>query len=285
MTTEQELHKAVTANAEDDAARLAYADFIAGLDADRATFIRRQVAEAQKDRANRGTYARHPGTDPLLREHEQTWARTIAKYAREWTFDRGFITEIVIDPYLFLEYGEWLLTNEPIRFVKFLAPEDGDPFPMQELSRSPLLARLNGIGFLASTITDTDLLLLVDSPQLAHMVSISASRKHVELSVFEAFAASPVTRKLLSLDLSREAFPGEQFGETGRLDRWDGSVWDWLPMGREGHELERKYGYIPWLHHSENRCHQFDAAYFVAKGELPVRSPGAPVPPERPEAK
>lgn len=275
MTTERELHDAVTANAEDDSARLAYADFIEPSHKDRATFIRRQVAQAQKDRAQRGTYSRDPSGDPLLRQHEQEWTRTIAKYAREWKFDRGFVTEIAIDPYLFLEYGEWLLLNEPIRFVDFLGPEDGDAFPVTELSRSPLINRLNGIGFLCE-VQDSDLVSFAESAHLSALVVLFAKRKQVHESVYEAFATAPATKKLVSLDLAREGFPGEVLGETDRLDRW-GVVWDWLPMGPRGHALESKYGYIPWLHRSDNRCDRFDAAYFVMKGELPVKQPGTPV--------
>jgi uncharacterized protein (TIGR02996 family) len=276
VTKEQELLKAVIANPQDDLVRLAYADSVATWDLDRAAFIRRQVEEASRDRAKRDVLARHPGKDPLLREHEHEWTRTIAKYAHEWQFDRGFITEITIDPFLFLEYGEWLLVNAPIRAVQFLGVGD-DVFPMNQLVASPLLARLDIIRFLPRNVSDEDLLKLTESSHARGIVEICASRKYVPMSVYEAFGSAPATRGVLSLYLSEEGFPGERFGDTGEVDFHGASIYGWMPMSPEGAALEKKYGYIPWLHPRENACHPFDAAYFVANGTLPVTKPGSRV--------
>lgn len=176
MTSEQELMRAVTSDADDDAPRLAYADYIQTWEPERAAFIREQIEEARPDRLNRRAYSRRSGKGSLLRKHEHEWTRTIAKYATEWKFDRGFVTEIAIDPYLFLEYGEWLLVNAPIRAVEFIRPEQGD-FPMKEVSSSPLLERLDRISFRQRDIRDSDLRLLAESPHLGQVMEIIADRK------------------------------------------------------------------------------------------------------------
>src|SRR5437763_1201675 len=101
MSEAEKLLTEISANPEDDAPRLAYARHIRGLDSDRAEFIELQIEAAKVRRAKRGFLPDHP--HPLQRKNEQAWTRTIAKYARAWTFDRGFIAKIEIDPHLFLE--------------------------------------------------------------------------------------------------------------------------------------------------------------------------------------
>jgi hypothetical protein len=208
-------------------------------------------------------------------KHEREWSRTIARYAREWKFDRGFVSSITIDPHVFLEYGEWLYLNAPIRSVDFIAPDDG-PFPMAELAESPLLANLDAVGFLVPTLTDEDFITFAKSAHLGRLQWMSADKQRLGPAVYEAYAAAPLTRKCIVLGLSHKDFPGEEFGETDQVDWWGAWVMDWLEMKPEGRELERKYGYLPWLH-KDNRANEFDAAYFVAQGILPVRPPGSPV--------
>lgn len=278
MNTEQELLRAVISNAEDDAARLAYADYIQTWEPDRAAFIREQVAEARPDRINPRALSRRSGKSALLGVHEREWTRTIAKYATEWKFDRGFVTEIAIDPYLFLEYGDWLLINAPIRAVEFIRPEQGE-FPMKEVSSSPLLERLDRISFRPRNISDSDLRLFAESPHLEQVVAITAARKRLDLSVYEAFAAARSTRKALSLFLSEDGFPGQSYEPTGDYYLQGNAVWGWMPIKPEGEQLESKYGYIPWLHRGDNDCDVLDAAYYVQKGVLPVRPAGSPVDP------
>ena len=144
----------VVSNPEDDAPRRNYAEYIRPWEPDRAEYIEQEIEEARARRSRRGLS--RSGKPPLLEKHEGEWTRTIAKYARSWKFDRGFITHIAIDPHLFLEYGEWLFINAPIRSVAFLMPEEG-PFPMKEIAGSSLLDRLNTIGFLARELGDDDL--------------------------------------------------------------------------------------------------------------------------------
>lgn len=274
MSATDDLFAAITADPESDAARLAYARHVAARDSERAAFIEHQVAEASSRRARRGLV--RYGKDPLLLEHEGEWSRTIAKYAQSWDFDRGFIAKITIDPHLFLEYGEWLFVVAPIRSVAFLRA-DSDPFPMAELANSPLLARLDAIHFPREYLADKDMVELARSPHLGHLLLLTADIPRPDLSMFETFAATPATGKLLRLLVSHDGFPGETFGDTGRDDWWGAPILGWRDMQPEGVALEMRYGYLPWLHGSTNDANEFDAAYFVANGTLPVKEPGSPV--------
>lgn len=274
MTKYEELLRAVTTDPDDDAARLAFAAHIRSSEADRARFIELQIEQAHQRRAKRGWV--RTDKDPLLVKHEAEWSRTIAKYARKWRFDRGFITMITIDPYLFLEYGEWLFLNAPIRAVEFIAPEEGD-FPMGELAGSPLLERLDAIEFDVPNLKSRDLEQLAASPHLSRALYAASNDLEIDAGVYEAFAVSPVTRKMLRVLFSSNGFPGQSMGDTGRDDWWGAPLLGWSDVQPEGKALEKKYGYIPWLHPEQNRCEPFDAAYYVANGILPVKPAGSPV--------
>ena len=111
---------------------------------DRATSIEAQIEAAASRRRGRypvNSLVKHP----LLVKHEQEWGRTFAKYTHSFEFDRGFITAFEMDPFMFLEYGEWLFINAPIRMVRFASPETG-AFPTAELAASPLLEHLDVIS-------------------------------------------------------------------------------------------------------------------------------------------
>jgi uncharacterized protein (TIGR02996 family) len=275
MNEEERLLVAIAADPEDDAPRLAYAEYFRASDPERATFIEKQI---EKTRSRRATRSFAPSSRPDAKR-EAEWTRTLAKYATSWTFDRGFVAAISIDPNLFLEYGEWLFVVAPIRKVSFVTPED-DRFPMKELAGSPLLARLDAIGLSkagwnAPEPTDDDFLALAASPHLQRLLWLSADKKRLPMSVYEAFAAAPLTRKALALRLSHEGYPGEYIGDTGQDDLQGRAIQDWLPMSPEGAELEKKYGYQPWLHGKDNFCEALDAAYYVANGILPVKPAGS----------
>src|SRR5262245_13010230 len=132
--TYEELLAAVVASPEDDAPRVEFAHHVRSYDSDLARFIELQVAAAQTRRAKREGRRTVIGAEDrvLLQRHIGTWARTIQKYAVSLEYDRGFVTKIVIEPNLFLEYGDWLFTNAPLRHVGLTKPQEG-AFPIDEL--------------------------------------------------------------------------------------------------------------------------------------------------------
>lgn len=274
MTRYADLLTAVTSNVGDDAPRLAFAAHIRDSEPDRARFIEQQIEEASARRARRGYV--HVANDPLRRKHEAEWTRLIAKYARRWTFDRGFIAKMAIEPYLFLEYGDWLMLNYPIQMVELGEPEEGE-FPVSELATSPLLARLEALAIRGVALTEGDIERLGSSAHFTRLLYLDLDRQRIGPGIYERLAALPNLRKLLTLSLEDDG-PGQSFADTGRDDMQGRAVYAWTDISPLGKELEAKYGYLPWLHPQQNRCEPLDAAWFVAQGILPVKPPGSPVP-------
>lgn len=273
MTRHDQLLAAITADPEDDAARRAFADHIRPSDPDRAAFIEQQLAQAQARRQARGP--RTTADDRFLVRHEAEWTRTLARYTARLTFDRGFVAAIRIDPYLFLEYGEWLFHQAPIRCVELSKPADGR-FPMAELAASPLLARLDAISLHDETLRRADLERLADSPHLDRVLVLGSVALELDGSVYSDLARNPQLRKALALRLSDDGYPGQRFEPTGDYDLHDHPIHAWTAPTLEAAALEARHGYLPWLHH-ENLCEPLDAAWYVTRGILPVTPPGSPV--------
>lgn len=273
--TFQELLAAVITAPDEDEPRLEYAEYMQRQDPELARFVELQVAAGRERRRKREPrFGIYPTEDRrLLEKNAARWARTIAKYTARQEFDRGLITEIGIEPYMFLEYGDWLLKNAPIRHVYFGVAHKG-AFPYREVFDSPVLEKLDTIALINRNVTDDDVAAIAASPRLGSLLRLDLSDNFLTHSAFEALAASPSARKLLMVgrsQYSRDSFPGSVYQATGEDDNNGDPIWDWTPMPEEGRELERKYGYIPWLHPQENGCDWYDARYYVEKGLLPVK--------------
>jgi len=273
MTRHDELLAAITAAPEDDAARLAFAEHIQASEPDRSQFIEDQVELARERRQRRGWAARE--AHPLMAQHEDEWAHVIGAFATRWTFDRGFITSICIDPHLFLEHGAWLFANAPIRLVELTPPREGQ-FPMAQLAESPLLARLDGLSLHDDRLGPHDLEQLAASPHLDRLLILASVHLEIDTASYATLARNPQLRKALGVRLSHQTFPGQSYEPTGAYDGNGRPIYAWTDLTREGKALEARHGYLPWLH-AESICERFDAAWLVAQGILPVTPTGAPV--------
>jgi uncharacterized protein (TIGR02996 family) len=271
VTRFEDLMRAVTDDPESDDARLAFAAYIRDSDAERATLIEEQVAQAARRRAHR--WPLDSGPHPLV-EKRADWHRTLAKYTSRLRYDRGFVAEIKIEPYLFLEEGKWLFINAPIRVVELSAPQGG-PFPAAELADSPLLAHLDALHLDVPDLTVSDVERLAQSPHLGRLLVLESRTVPLPVATYETLAANPATRKMLRMSFSSPHFPGDDYGPTGQVDRELNDIWGKLPMKAEGEAIEQRHGYVPWLHPSDNRSESLDAAWYVAHGVLPARPVGS----------
>jgi hypothetical protein len=267
----------ITARPEDDDARLRLAEHVRSYDAAWAKLIELQIARARKRRTERRTIPPSQEELALLREHGAQWTHTLAKYARRCEHYRGLVEEIAIDPHVFLEYGEWLAKNAPIRHVVFLRP-DG-PFPVAELAASPLLGRLDSIGLPRLGLTDHDVATFVASPHLKRLAYLDLSGNPIGLPAYEALAASAKTRGLLVVrrdETDPEHYdPGQQSRPSNRDDQFGAAIWEWTPPSPEGQALEQRYGYLPWLYPEHNGTDRFDARWFLDHKVLPVKPAGS----------
>src|SRR5579864_6959763 len=90
--------------------RLVYADWLDEHgETARAEFIRLQCA-GDNERRQHG----------LLHQHGAEWAEPIFRHADSYRFHRGFIEELTIQARIFLEVGEQLFLEAPIRRLRLI---------------------------------------------------------------------------------------------------------------------------------------------------------------------
>lgn len=122
------LLRAVLDRPDDDAPRLAYAEFIRPTDPARAEFIRLQLSG-----------------DPaiqLLTEHGPRWAVTFAPWgARDLVYRRGFVGAMSLTGRSFVSLGASLFDLAPLREVRLIAVN----FLLEELLACPHLAELDAL--------------------------------------------------------------------------------------------------------------------------------------------
>src|SRR5262245_60724010 len=112
----------------DDLARMAYADWLEeNGDPDRAQFIRLQLQLDQPARSPRaGELALE--ADGLLAGHERRWLGEWADLLVNWSFRRGLLDSVTLEPEVFLTRGAELFEDQPVREVRFVGP-GGDAAP------------------------------------------------------------------------------------------------------------------------------------------------------------
>lgn len=286
--------KAIVAAPEDDAPRLALADFVRPSEPELATFIALQLASAQRDRRRRHLPGlREPTAEErrLLARNVDAWTRLVAPYVRHTadgapacTFYRGLVAHAVVEASAFLEHADWLLAVAPIRHLDFhFDPAARGPAALARILASPALARLDSVGFPGAGLGDAEVAAIAACPHLAGCLYLELSRNPLGPPAFEAIARSPHLRRLLvveraqleGLDPAQVWHPGEVVVARITAERSRATLQEIRPEGRA---LEAAHGYLPWLH-LDNRVARLDAGWAAAQGQVPVRPAGAPVSP------
>ncbi len=277
--TWEELHAAALREPDEDAPRLALAEYYRKQDPDLATFIGLQVQIGAVRRSGGApVHATEYESDRLLKKHGPRWCQTIAKYTKRQSFDRGMIEWVLMDAHIFLEYGEWIFVNAPIRSVFFTKPREGR-FPLQELLASELVTRLDAMSLGELDLTNFDVQAIAACPRLGRLLSLDLTDNPLTLPAFEAIAASPHLRSLLIVNRASSVLhkysPAAEHAITDREDRHGHAIWDYRELPPDGIALEARHGYLPWLHPKDNARH--DLRYHVERGTLPVKPRGTPV--------
>jgi uncharacterized protein (TIGR02996 family) len=269
---------------DDDDLRLEYASRVEPMDPDRAELIRIQMrrSSARRQGSLWGEEAREAH---LLRRHREAWSKPLSMFALRGDpdrvfFHRGFPHGIQIQPRLFVEQAEQIFRLAPLRTVAFTESFDeyGNlerdetgklaPFPMAEVLACPQLARLDEIHFQPDNLTSGDIQQLAKCPHLTRLLILDLRNALLDEADYLALAEGPLTRKLL--DINRCPY-GER-----KVEEWDpagGFFWKTV-FDEKWREVERRLGYIPWLHPSHNSY--FDARWEVDHGQLPKYPVGSP---------
>ena len=140
---------AILASPEDDALRRRLASIMRSSDPLWSELIELQLALSDRERA-RIPRTTEPRESELIDDNLRRWSRDLDFYLgeelrhRHVEFQRGLPWLCTMNPYMFLEYGEYILSRvAPLRGIEFYADPEGAPFPARELVACPLLARLD----------------------------------------------------------------------------------------------------------------------------------------------
>lgn len=290
----EQTFEAICETPEDDGLRLEYATLIESSDPDHARFIRWQVRYADERRHGVDHGGGASDRDNLLPANRSRWARNIAKFAahgdpRAVAFDRGFPIHVEMHPDVFIEYADLIFRLAPIRSIYFVQPyaEDGRSlrndsgelaaFPMDRLLACPQLARLDSVGFVHVELKPSrrnqpgDVTKIAQCPHLTRCLDLNFSSTTITDHAFLELAEGELTGKMLVV---RPLYVGERrvedievgMGEYTRTDFSD-----------EWKAVERRLGYIPWLHPSHNDVvHGWDRRWHLEHGKLPKYPPGSP---------
>jgi uncharacterized protein (TIGR02996 family) len=163
----------IAANAEDDAPRLVYADWLEeNGDAERAAFIRAQCRLPKMGPCDPERFAPEVEAEELFERNETKWRKGLPRTRAAIKFARGFPYRFTFPVGKFLEHGKELLDAAPT-LREYCAHRPGSDW--DELMRSPLLGRLS---------------------------SLDAGEAKIGMRRTRALAASPLAAGLRSLDIS-----------------------------------------------------------------------------------
>jgi uncharacterized protein (TIGR02996 family) len=234
----------IAANADDDAPRLVYADWLdENGDPDRARFIRVQCRLASMGKFDLDRYELEGQEEELLRLHGKKWRKPLAKFTVDVEFQRGFPHRIGMPAVDFATKGEELFAIAPtLRHYRAKRPQQGwDEMltcaalekitsldagqsgitvgRVRALARSARVRNLRELGLinapLRGALTD-----LAASPHLEGVRALSVGRCRLGNDGLDALLRGRLAANLTSLDLADNELG---VGALARLAGWEGS--------------------------------------------------------------
>lgn len=245
MTDEATLLKAVLDAPDDDAPRLAYAQW-SDAQGDAVSVARGELIRAQIDlmhtspeviKAGRAFVVQHR-IKALIDRHGASWAGAIAGWVDAYHFVRGFVGWIKLSAQRFLDHGDGIMALAPVQHLDLTGVRDVD----EALFDSPLLAHIRSLSMDACGLHDLHLQMLAASPHVTHLRWLSVADNNLTLAAADALAASPFLRDLRYAEFrSNPTDPVEHLGYDSGI-----VVASWMPP--EGKDIEARFGHQPWLH-------------------------------------
>lgn len=241
MTTDDEaaLLKAVIDHPDDDAPRLAYADWCDRRGDPRGRFIRVQL-ELAKVRFKRDSPMRRPLMDEsmeLLEQHGQEWMPRKNPHIVDCEMNRGFVAGVTMNAASFLEHFVDLSALYPIQLLSV----EKMAHHARAVLTSPHLRRIFSLYASHGNITDDDTKAFSQSPFVTNIWWLGLSNNSVSQEGVEALITSPYLKNLRFVGL--EGNPCNPV-ETAGFDQ--GCLVD-IQMPEAGRKLETRFGPIKWL--------------------------------------
>ncbi len=259
MRATKDILVAICQHPERDDLRLEYADACEVRDPDYAQYIRAEVEWARPGRPA----ATQKGSESI----GQRIAHPFERYAYKARLHRGFVDQLTMDPYVFIERGGELLDLAPIVSVTFtprpappgiqvpLLPQRA-PSAVPDVMACPHLRGLRDIAFQSTSyqdwyLSEDDIESVLASSYLDRLLTFALPGGRApgqwpadySAGVWRRAFERPEFRKMIDVDFP--GYPGERTHEYE--DGWH-RVLEPVAMDEQGRALERKHGYLPSLH-------------------------------------
>ncbi|TMQ04641.1 MAG: TIGR02996 domain-containing protein [Deltaproteobacteria bacterium] len=245
----KQLYDAVVAAPHDDAPRLAMADYLDRQGDPWGTFIRAQLAltralhSGARDEASRY----RDEAEQLRRQHGNAWTNGVDALVSLCKFNRGFVEKVTVDAQRYVERADELIRRAPFRHLVLSEVGDLSGVILQNPRLSQLVSLYIGNTSGQHPIGDVGLIAIAASPYLRGLKVLEVSSQDIGLPGLEALCASKALPSLVDVNLVGNRFenPIEQYSEdwaTGSI------VPESVRLPPLGHELEKKFGDLPWLH-------------------------------------
>jgi uncharacterized protein (TIGR02996 family) len=210
MSDRDALLATILADPADDTARLVFADWLSeNGEADRGEFIRVEVELARtkphtEDDERRRRVLLHR-RDDLLRQHRAEWLAPFLPFAKDSSFERGFVSSLHVPAHAFLEGAERWFAVTPLTRVKFangfIIGEDAGRLMTLPVFGSPWLDRLESIDLEGCQLTATDIEDLVSCAALPRLRELVLAWNDLRNEGATALAGMSQLKGLESLDL------------------------------------------------------------------------------------
>lgn len=249
MTDEAARLKAVLDAPQDDAPRLAYAQWLDS-QGDALSPARGELIRAQIDLKHMGpafvksglAFGTQQRITDLIALHGSQWAQALSGLVDAFQFERGFVGWIKLRARSFLDQGDRILALAPVQHLDLTGVRDVD----EALFDSPLLDGIRSLSMNRCGLHDLHAQLLAASPFVANLRWLSVADNHLTLAAAEALAASPHLGNLRFAEFhSNPVDPVEQLGVDSGI-----VVSSWMPA--EGLAIEARFGRQAWLHRDVN---------------------------------
>lgn len=236
---------------DDDAPRLIFADWLddrGGRGADRAAFIRVQIALAGVPDDDRRRPALLAAERDLLDAHRDDWEAPFRGLATGLEFRRGFVDEVKVTARQFARHAPELFAAGPIRHAHLLDVGGS----LAAVVQSPFLGRLSALTVYAQHAGGGLARTLARGPHLAGLRALNLVRNRLGDDAAGHVAGARVFAGLEELDLSENAL-GETAARAlaasphlGRLRRLELRL---NPLGPAGAEALAGSDRLAALHH------------------------------------
>lgn len=215
---------AVIAVPDDDAARLAYADWLEERGDERGEFIRAQCERAaigesrfESLEAGQRWRALAQRERELLSARGAEWAGPVAEIAAEYRFHRGFIEEAVLSIDRLLTESKRLFSLAPIRRLEVtgaLAPKAKRWKSIDGLEKLSRLSFRNNADFNSFSAT------LAALPSLKQLQELTVAGAYVNVAALRALAFSTNFTRLTRLTLHENSLDDESLKAVALAKNW-----------------------------------------------------------------